>query len=379
MTWKSNGEPASPTIHPEVNQYPACDNPASPILRLGKSKKAFFELFGDPQFDHVLFALQRFPQNLAPDLKAKCQAGPFQAQSFITGHANVKYAINDGPDGDWFLNNLAEILLVGFPVKSAVTNRDALKAWLDFQETQTESEIGCFNHSDCVQGLCSAPKSGGRCIEFENPELRAEGWTPLGLSIFYAGEYLRKEVVVDGMTCLLDADCGSAAYFCKNGRCHDPNRFCRQRSLVLFTDGQDTASPGSWFQPIVQAKRLRIGLDCNGDGDCGSGSRCAFNNTCQLVDHPLNPCAAVNFACNANEMTFPDAFKSKNTRLRDRNGDPIEITVHVVDATNSVTLESASMAAYGGGLLVPVDFAESVSLLKAIQGVVNWKDANFCP
>lgn len=379
MTWTSNGADGDTTLHPELKQYPACDNPDEPILRLGKSKKAFSDLFGDPQFDHVLFGLQRFPQRLTLGLKPKCHSGAYQAQSYITGHANVKYTIPDGPDGDWFLNNLAEAVLVGFPVQSAVTNRAALQAWLDFDEIRVESEVECFKHSDCVQGLCSDPETGGKCLELENPELRAEGATPLGLSIFYAGEYLRKEVVVDGMFCLLDADCGSTAYFCKQGRCHDPNRFCRQRSLVVFTDGQDTSSPGAWYQPIVQAKRLRMGLDCTDDDDCSSGSRCAFNHTCQWIDHPLNPCGTVEFACPSNEKTFPEAFKSQATRLRDRHGDPIEITVHVIDATGELTEESAAIAAYGGGLWVPVDLADSVSFLKSIQGVVNWKDVNFCP
>jgi hypothetical protein len=130
---------------------------------------------------------------------------------------------------------------------------------------------------------------------------------------------------------------------------------------------------------VVQAKRLRIGLDCNGDGDCGSGAVCAAGGSCQLADYPLNPCGAVSSNCPEELGTFSDAFAKKQTRLRDRNGDPIEITVHVVGTADVVNKESAAMAAYGGGLLVPVDLADQVSLIQAIQGVVDWKDVNFCP
>ncbi len=175
------------------------------------------------------------------------------------------------------------------------------------------------------------------------------------------------------------ADCASDLD-CDKGKCHDPNRFCRQRSVVMFTDGIDTASEGAWVAPSIQAKRFRYGLDCKTDQDCGKGATCASSGTCQPASEALDPCKRLGFSCHIEheDRTFPKAFAAGFTRLRDRLGAPIRITVHVVDATGAIGYENATVAAYGGGLLVPADLASPADLLKGIRGVIDWKDANFC-
>ena len=241
MTW-------NPHTGGEVpGDWPACDDPQNPQSRLGISKRAFSELFSDVQYDHVLFSLQRFPQRLDALLLPMCPGGAYETQDKITGHKGI-YVIGDDETGAWFTENLGEVLLVPFPKASFDSNRDELTAWLDFAELSTTTTDACNAHSDCAGGLCTAPgtASGGVCRTFENPELRALGWTPLGTSLYYAAEYFRKYVVVDGAPCLLNVDCLSATYICDNGTCRDPNRFCRQRSIVVFTDGVDTASLGAW-------------------------------------------------------------------------------------------------------------------------------------
>ena len=380
MIWRPDGTPLTYEEAVETSQWPGCDDPADPLLRLGVSKRAFSAIFDDPAYSRVMFGLQRFPQRIDPLAGPLCPSGAYQTQDVITGHIGQPFAIPDDGSGAWFQQNLSEVLLVAFPTVAASTNRADLLAWLDFDEELLVTESPCTAHTDCPGGLCTQPGGGGVCRYFRNPELRALGWTPLGVSLFYAGEYFRKHVVTDGAPCTLAADCGSAAYYCIDGRCRDPNRFCRQRTIVVFTDGVDTASAGRFYQPVVQAKRLRMGLDCTGAADCAVGAECVAS-TCQPTGEAgMNPCAHLGLNCTAPPMTepYPEAMAAGAGRLRDRNGDPISITVHVVEASGGVTADAAGMAAYGGGLLVPADLADGASLIQKIQGVVNWKDPDFC-
>jgi hypothetical protein len=65
------------------------------------------------------------------------------------------------------------------------------------------------------------------------------------------------------------------------------------------------------------------------------------------------------------------------SRLYDREGQPIDLTVHVIDASGVVTA-SAPVAGYGRGLLVQAPLSDSAALLNAIRPVFDWKDADFC-
>lgn len=375
MSWTPKGDKPDPS----AVIWPACDDVSAPQTRLGISKSAFHTLFSDGTYQHVLFALQRFPQHLDPALGPLCPSGAYSSQDLITGHIG-KWAIADDTSGDWFVRNLAEVLLVPFPSSTDASNRAELKSWLDFQEETSLTDTPCTAHSDCPGGLCTHPGGVGTCRYLDNPELRAIGWTPLGQSLFYSGEYLRKFVVVDGRGCQLDGDCRSPTYFCEDGTCVDPNRFCRQRSIVVFSDGADTASLGSWLDPIVQAKRFRGGLDCTINAHCGAGFECIPSGTCQPVGahESGNPCESVDGVCSLEERTFPEAVTQGADRLRDGLGRAIHLVVHVVDASGGHAGDTAAIAAYGGGLLVPADLASPTALLSGIKGVIDWKDANFC-
>lgn len=394
-------------------QWPACEDPNNPGTLLAVSKRAFFELFSDPAYNEVLFALQRFPQTMQAQAKPGCPAGAFSDHIELSGHL-VKWAVKDGEAGQWFEANLPEALVVPFPKRAGETNKAELLAWLDsHEELGDESDTACASHADCPGGMCTIHN---RCRFMPQPEIRApkNALTPLGTSLFYAAEYLRKYVVVDGKLCTLDADCLSAPYFCEAGVCRDKNRFCRQRSIVVFTDGFDTASSGSWMDPIVQAKRLRGGLDCDTHSDCGAGWTCS-DFTCQPQGlNWENPCGALGQTCGLETRPFPEAVDLGVDRLRDLNGDPIQVSVHVVDVsglpqalgggpgctgeagkpcssasqcgcgqvcfvTTCEFLPNPAIAVYGGGLLILGDATSSTSLLESIKGVVDWKDADFCP
>ncbi len=375
MTWTPGGvDPPSSVV-----ALPGCDDPLTPTTRLGISKRAFHTLFSDPLYDHVLFALQRFPQRLDPGLAPLCPGGSYSSQDQISGHVG-KWAISDTAEGAWFSNNLAEILVTPFPTRATAENRTVLRSWLDFDERSTLTGTLCSSHVECLGGMCTEPGGDGTCRLLDNPDPRAAGWTPLGQSLFYSGEYLRKYVVVDGRSCLLDADCLSPTYFCQAGTCVDPNRFCRQRSIVVFSDGEDTASLGSWLDPVVQAKRFRAGLDCNVHAHCGAGFVCASSGTCQPagLEASGNPCSALGSTCSVEDRPFPQATSAGADRLRDGLGQAIHVVVHVVDASGGLTSDSPAMAAYGGGLLVPASLASPTTLLEGIKGVIDWKDADFC-
>ncbi len=329
--------------------WPLCDDPQAPQTRLGISKRAFTDLFADVQYEHVLFALQRFPQRRS-QLTPVCPDGAYEPQDMMTGH-HGKYTVDEQSDGSWFAESMGEVLAAPFPRSGFESNRAELMSWLDFNES-----------ADLTT----------------DPEIRATGWTPLGTSLYYAAEYFRNYVVVDGLDCTLDADCRTSTHFCVDGLCADPNRFCRQRSIVVFTDGVDTSSLGSWLDPVVQAKRLRAGLDCATAADCFTGFLCDEGPGPPSGVHRPNPCAAGGGTGAPARRPCEGATAAGAERLRDANGDPIRITVHVVDGSGAIFAAGAGMATYGGGLLVPASLASSSSLLQAIKGVVDWKDVSFC-
>lgn len=384
MGWSALGKELDSVDELRVSKWPACELPTAPLTRLGISKRAWADLFSEPVFDTVAFALQRFPQHLLAGKSQHCPGGGYTPADLLTGHpaSTELFSVPDDASGAWFRDNLAEALLVPFPVNGPSSNRDSLRAWVDFNEKVVDTDTPCTTQADCPNGSCAQKGTGDdhRCTVLENPELRPTGATPLGLSLFYAGEYFRKFAVLEGAPCHLDADCPALGHLCDKGKCHDPNRFCRQRSVVMFTDGIDTASEGAWVAPSIQAKRFRYGLDCKTDQDCGKGATCASSGTCQPASEALDPCKRLGFSCHIEheDRTFPKAFAAGFTRLRDRLGAPIRITVHVVDATGAIGYENATVAAYGGGLLVPADLASPADLLKGIRGVIDWKDANFC-
>ena len=71
------------------------------------------------------------------------------------------------------------------------------------------------------------------------------------------------------------------------------------------------------------------------------------------------------------------ALGAEGNRLLDREGQAIELTVHVIDAAGYMAA-SAPVAGYGRGLLVQAPLDNSADLLEAIRPVFDWKDADFC-
>ena len=143
--------------------------------------------------------------------------------------------------------------------------------------------------------------------------------------------------------------------------------------VVLFTDGGETQWPftNSYFNPAVQAKRLRYGLSCQSDDDCSAipfcrpvqleGQVCSKDDDCLLSDYDCNVALGVcehkedqecipNY-CNlegsppyctnakieeegAPAISFTDMQYGQD-RLLDYNGNPINVIVNVVDASVS--------------------------------------------
>ena len=170
-----------------------------------------------------------------------------------------------GPGEDWFKSNMKEV--IGVPFSGGTDdNLDEVLQWMD----GVEELVHLTAVTDCNATTCPGFCDVGNCYLHTNHELRADGGTPLGRTLFYAGEYLRRFVLLEGKACNSKADCSSPHYQCVEGHCRDPLYNCRQTVIVLFTDGGETMnkSKTDFFNPINQAKRMFVGLGCTLDSDC---------------------------------------------------------------------------------------------------------------
>ena len=173
---------------------------------------------------------------------------------------------------------------------------------------------------------------------------------------------------------------------------------------MVFTDGgestdtwaEEKKSSSAFFHPRVQAKRLHFGLGCQTDVDCLNGAKCASGvcNTpgteitpevCHLTSVPCQGnavckeykykksggIAIFSGECESTGLNFVDAKAGKNV-LRDPAGTPIGVTVHVVDAAESMAGNSL-IAAMGGGKHVSVDFADVSSIVEAFLPLLDIK------
>ena len=231
-----------------VNGYdpwPKCEyDPAkfpNGCTRIGVSKVVFKQALAklNDQITHL--ALLKFPQTVGASSYQSCDSGAYSGNDTISGDGGQQSVDSNTP---WFKNNLGEVLCVPYPAVTGFDSKAAIGLWMNGTEQQTS-----------------------------DPELRADGGTPIGKTLFYVGEYLRNKVIVDGKTCTVDADCGSVNYLCQNSVCVDPARSCRDTVVVLFTDGGESSS-NTYFGPWVQAKRLSTGLGCVTDADCVNGAKC---------------------------------------------------------------------------------------------------------
>jgi hypothetical protein len=390
MAWfpGTNEAPKICGVEPDdqcIQPWPACEDADNPLTTMGISKSVFGNFFAET--DNALFALNRFPQ-IPSASSAVCEGGFNDWSNTMTGD-DESMSVPLG-EHTWFDENLREINVVSFPPTGAQSNVNDLIEWVDSTEWMVETETQCTSYKDCDNGAClGLTPTKKTCQAFANPELRATGWTPLGKSLYYAGEYMRRSVVVDGKPCAVDIDCGSPGYYCSEaGTCFDPFRECRLNVIVLFTDGVETEYPipTQYFNPILQAKRLRLGLGCETDADCSNMDTCRKD--------PENPAEYGCYATSCHEEGYctNDLIESdaagaldvqlgiSEDRLRDYNGNGLEIIVHVVDASIATQEQSEAtlnnnrlIALYGGGDHIVIDLDDPPDFLAKLKQTVDFK------
>jgi len=375
------------------------------MTRLGKAKKALKSVIESENATKLRMALQRFPQNLGINELAKLGPGSCGSGGWM---GLTKWYYNEGfsheIDAEKFTGP-SKFTVWPAPFTTDGSVNTSIMQWIDFKE---EFEIG---EKSCELLAIDCPNGDGfmkacldsKCAVQTEPELHGNGQTPIGRSLFYAGEYLRHAVVLEGQACTKETGCASPHYSCVDGKCHDPFRKCRPNLIVVFTDGGESTdtwaetkeSSSAFFNPRVQAKRLHYGLGCASDNDCVNGAKCVGDvcNTpgseipegiCHLTNIPCQdnkvcfdykykcgPAQTCSGECEASGLNFVDTKKGKGV-IRDANGDPIAATVHVVDAATSITGNSV-IAAMGGGKHVPVNFENVSSIVDAFLPLLDIK------
>lgn len=323
---------------PCLKPFPECDPAETPLTLITRAKAIFSQVLDTLIGGFSQFALQRFPQRPQTYHSGSCYQGWYQPQNRMTGDDD-SFATEEG---GWFDAGLSEVVVVPFPDRRDRENREALARWMDGVEALSPTGMLCEDNADCPDGWSCRPTTNGReCYIHSEPELRGGGETPLGKSLFYAGEYFRRYVVIDGQPCVADADCASAGYVCTDsGECRDPYRHCKENVVVLFTDGFETQFQDTteFFNPALQAKRLAYGLTCAEHVDCRGGATCVDGQCVgpdQTIDSVLQPGPGQAFSA-----------------LSSPNGEPISVKVNVVTLTGvngtSGTLNAATAEAGGG-------------------------------
>jgi hypothetical protein len=366
-----------------VWDFPNCDDPAKPQTRIARVKVAIQQFLGSEAAQSVRLAMMRFPQT-GHDFPV-CKSGYYGHQFFLSGDEHLHFL-----ELGWFTTQLHEILCVGFS-ETPASNLFELAQWIDFKESIESTGQGCEAFFDCDFSLCMS----GSCWTHTDPELRGTGPTPLGKSLFYAGEYLRHFVLNEGKACSIDADCQSPHYTCVSGTCRDPFFDCRPTSIILFTDGIETVFETSddFFNPRVQAKRLHYGLACESAAECLNGADCV-EGVCRFQGEDLiieKQCNAFAMGCES-DADCPDFLcglpelceglcQSATVNLVDAEGanhlasaegNPLPITTHVIDASGW-TGANKLIATYGGGQHVPVNLADIDNLALELVGLLDTK------
>ena len=345
--------------------YPTCEVEGLPMTRFDLAKTIFAENIVDAVGEFSHFALQRFPQRAHPGRVPTC----------VTGHyVSTDTDMMSGDDGTmdtslepWFSENRGEVLVVPFATSLSLDNTDQLLQWLDFKESLRATDTTCLRHSDCPNDGCRPDPltSSNRCFVHDEPELRMGGNTPLGKSLFYAGEYFRRWVLIDGKACSSDAECPSAGYVCEAGACRDPYASCRDNVIVLFTDGEENLfqDKDAFFSPQAQAKRLAFGLHCDEDADCRGGASCVSLNE---VGYCAPPGDTISGA--------PHLPGSGYDALERPDGTPISIRTTVVNLTKGKggnVNPNATIARWGGGELVEVSSEEPEDMKEQLYEVMT--------
>jgi hypothetical protein len=173
--------------------------------------------------------------------------------------------------------------------------------------------------------------------------------------------------------------------------------------LILFTDGEETdhLEPDDFFNPCVQAKRLRYGLGCKTNSDCTEDAVCSegFCMPAPLTgpdDPQIEEKAAFDEMLAApdddpiHEILGYDDPEDAET-LRSYGGRPLSVKIHLVDVKDAGTQYTSSpqahgctnrrVAALGGGKYVPGDLGDSSAisaLLSEMQLMIDVKKSPIC-
>ena len=366
--------------------FPECDDSEAPGTRLGVVKKILQELVTKGAESGLRLALQRFPQS--PASPPTCFDGNYGPLETMTQDNGAHSTVGE----DWFQIYLKEVVVVPFDDEGGA-GVDALLPWVDFQETAIETGANCETDDDCADGFCWF----GGCEQHDNPELRGSNpETPLGRSLFYAGEYLRHAVFVEGAPCSADAECGSPHHSCVDGACHDPLGKCRSTRIIVFTDGVESANYelDDFYHPRVQAKRLHHGLGCTALDDCVGGATCE-GGICRapegVIEDGAKVCAVSElacatdddcpaFACGSGQQCLGQCSLAEVThvdgddgdRLTDASGRAVSVQIHVVDASG-IEGANQSIAAYGGGQHLSVDLGAAASIVASVLPLLDAK------
>lgn len=410
-----------------TDPWPVCESFDEPQTRIGIARELFRRLLAEE--DQLLadsdFALFRFPQradgvfvkDLAAPGERACDFGLWESVfgETLTGD-DGRHETGGGEGPDWFAESLRQTLLVpdprqpGFAAADTQARRDAMLPWVDgVEEAVPGADAVACDHStgvlDCgLDRPCLGPEGARTCHDVTNPELRATGETPIGRTLYYVGEYLRRFVRVGGAPCEAAADCASANYRCEEGVCFDPLAQCRKAVIVLITDGVEDPIPDDrFFRARVQAKRLQFGLGCAEDGDCLSGA------TCEPVRVCADPAGAVGVTCAADEdcagrdetcqpavdtcvtpallaaahedpavaaaVVFVDPEGAQ--RVVDGEGRPIAATIHVLDVAGGAE-ENGRIALLGGGLHLLHSLYDLDAVIEDLRSVFDIKAGAQC-
>jgi hypothetical protein len=342
---------------PCLSPWPACDDPDDPLTSMTLAKTVFSGEIKAAVEGHVQFALQRFPQREALSQIPHCAYGLYAPGTLIEGDDDTW----DTSASQWFEAGLNEALVVPFPKRVDGDNSEELAKWMNHKEQVGATAISCESDTDCVTGLCGTVGGEKKCFFHQDPELRAGGETPLGKSLFYAGEYFRRFVSVDGRACKSTKDCGSAGYVCVEERCEDPYAHCRDNHIILFTDGIQNPfrSTSDFFHPVNQAKRLAFGLACVVDEDCRGGAAC------------------VQDVCVPQGSSFGDVVHygtgGEADALSTADGRPLRIQVSVVNLQAHTLADNEDIAAAGGGELLDVSAQDPAAFSQALGALLKYK------
>ncbi len=356
------------TESPGRMEYGGCGSIEAKGSRLAESKRLFRRLFADPLPTEPRMGLFRFPQRVFVD--PECETTQVVGIGRLTGDDN-RHA-TPGERGGWFRRSLNEALLAPLPVSAHEDGRAEVLRWLNGEELVRPTNRACVDDSECTGGLCWQRA----CYRVVEPELRAAGTTPLGRTIFYVGEYLRHSVLIDGRPCARDSDCPSQGYRCgENGRCFDPLGSCRLNHIVILSDGEDNhaTGPTDFFHPLNQARRLRYGLGCRGDFDCGEGATCEPPGTCRPPGEP--PTGGGRHGAPDPERlavllayTDPEGYQ----RLYTEGGRAAQIELHVLDVTDFP--DNRLLAWLGGGEYISGVLEHPEAVLRAMELLFDSKE-----